>query len=61
MHALALYLCNIASEEDQDKLTILYNTYLDIMMYTARKYVGPYQAEEDVVHNAILKIIANLE
>ena len=61
MHALALYLCNIASEEDQDKLTILYNTYLDIMMYTARKYVGQYQVEEDVVHNAILKIIANLE
>ena len=61
MHALALYLCNIASEEDQEKLTGLYNTYLDIMMYTARKYVGQYQAEEDVVHNAILKIIANLE
>lgn len=61
MHALSLYLCNIASEEEQEKLTILYNTYLDIMLYTARKYVGRYQAEEDVVHNAILKIIANLE
>ena len=58
MHALALYLCNIASEEDQEKLICLYNTYLDIMMYTARKYVGQYQAEEDVVHNAILKSLA---
>ncbi|MBQ8640772.1 MAG: sigma-70 family RNA polymerase sigma factor [Clostridia bacterium] len=30
------------------------------MLSTARKYVGIYQAEEDVVHNAILKIIDNL-
>ncbi len=61
MHALALYLCDIASEEEQDKLTVLYNNYLNIMMHVAQKYVGKYQAEEDVVHNAILKIIANLE
>lgn len=61
MHALTLYLCDITSEEEQDKLTALYNNYLSMMMYAARKYVGKYQAEEDVVHNAILKIIANLE
>ena len=61
MQALALYLCDIASEEEQDKLTVLYNSYLNLMMHVAQKYVGKYQAEEDVVHNAILKIIANLE
>lgn len=61
MYALTLYLCDIASEEDQDKLTVLYNSYLSLMMHVAQKYVGKYQAEEDVVHNAILKIIANLE
>lgn len=61
MYALALYLCDIASEEEQDKLTALYNNYLTIMMHVAQKYVGKYQAEEDVVHNAILKIIANLD
>jgi len=61
MYALALYLCDIASEEEQDKLTVLYNNYLSVMLNVAQKYVGKYQAEEDVVHNAILKIIANLD
>ncbi len=61
MQALTLYLCDIASEEEQDKLTVLYNSYLSLMMHVAQKYVGKYQSEEDVVHNAILKIIANLD
>lgn len=61
MLSLSFYLCDIESEANRDKLTIIYSTYLDVMMYTAKKYVGIYQAEEDIVHDAILKVIDNLD
>lgn len=57
---LMLFAQLVETEADRDKLTWIYENDLDAMLYTARKYVGAYQAEEDVVHDAILKIIDNL-
>ena len=61
MFALSFYLQLIEDEESKDKLSWIYENFLNVMLYTAKKYVGQYQAEEDVVHDAVLKIIDNLE
>ncbi len=60
MLPLSFYLCSVSVDYDQDKLTLIYEQFLDAMLFTAKKYVGSYQAEEDVVHDAVLKIIDNL-
>ncbi len=57
----SLYLQGTEDEESKDKLSWIYENYLAAMLYTAKKYVGQHQVEEDVVHNAILKIIDNLD
>jgi len=57
---ISFYLCAIENEAERDKLAIIYDEYLSSMSRTAHKYVGKYQADGDVVHNAILKIIDNL-
>lgn len=57
----SLYLQGTEDEESKDKLSWIYENYLAAMLYTAKKYVGRHQVEEDVVHNAILKIIDNLD
>ena len=61
MLPIALYLSVIDSDENRDKLTVIYDKYLGTMSKIARQYVAKYQAEGDVVHNAILKIIDNLD
>lgn len=61
MLAPSFYLQSIEDEESIDKLSWIYANYLKAMLFTAKKYVGAYQAEEDVVHDAIFKIIDNLE
>lgn len=61
MFALSFYLQLIEDEESKDKLSWIYENFLNVMLYTAKKYVGQYQTEEDVVHDAVLKIIDNLE
>lgn len=61
MLTLSLYLSMLETDEDRDKLEEIYNTYKDFMMKTASELVGQYQAEEDVVHNAIIKIINYLD
>ena len=61
MLPLSFYLYTLNEDYDQDKLALIYEKFLGSMLYTAGKYVGHYQAQEDVVHNAILKIIDNLD
>lgn len=61
MFPLTFYLCTVNTPEEQDKLTIIYTKYLGYMSGIARKYVGQYQAEEDVAHNTIMKTISNLD
>ncbi len=53
--------CSTDEYDENDKLTVLYEKYLNSMMCVARKYVGQYQVEEDVVHEAIIKIMRNLD
>lgn len=60
MFPLSFYLYTIETEEDRRKLEVIYEEYLASMSRVARAYVGKYQAEEDVVHNAIMKLIDNL-
>lgn len=57
----SLYLMALDTEIKRDKLQIIYDEYLPVMMYTAFGFVGKYQAQEDVVHNSILKIINYLD
>ena len=44
---LMLFAQLVETEADRDKLTWIYENDLDAMLYTARKYVGAYQAEAD--------------
>ena len=58
---LSIYLMAVESDKKKDKLEIIYTEYLTVMTHTAIDYVGKYHAEEDVVHNAIIKIISYLD
>lgn len=58
---VSFYLCAVSDEACRDKLTLIYDKYLDDMSRLAAGYVGKYQAQGDVVHNAVLKIIDNLD
>ena len=58
---ISTYLTLVETESKKDKLETIYNEYLSVMTYVARDLVGKYNAAEDVVHNAILKIIDNLD
>ena len=61
MLVLAVYLSMLETEEEQDKLETVYNRYYASMRSTARRYVGQYSMDEDIVHEAILTIIENLD
>lgn len=43
MFALSFYLQLIEDEESKDKLSWIYENFLNVMLYTAKKYVGQYQ------------------
>ena len=61
MLSLSLYVGMLETNEDRDKLEYIYTNYKKIMTAIAYEKVGKYQAEEDVVHNAILKLIKYLD
>ncbi len=58
---LAVYLSALETEEERDKLETIYKRYYASMRSTARRYVGQYSMDEDIVHEAILRIIENLD
>lgn len=60
MLSFSLYTVEL-EEEERDKLDRIYAKYKKIMTIVAHEKVGIYQAEEDVVHNAILKLIKYLD
>ena len=60
MFPLSFYLCTLETVEDRGKLAVIYEEYLSSMSRVAKQYVGMYQAEEDVVHDAIMKLADNL-
>lgn len=61
MLGLTVYLSALETKEEQDKLEMIYQRYYASMRSTARRYVGQYSVDEDIVHEAILSIIENLE
>ena len=56
MISISVLLCSLETEEDRDKLSAIYEKYLPLMSFVACRYVGRYNAEEDVVHDAIITI-----
>lgn len=58
---LFIYLSLIDSEESKDKFESLYLRHRKLMKHIALDILGDEYAAEDAVHNAFLKIIANLD
>ncbi len=58
---MLIYLSMIESEEDKSKFEMLYLSYRKIMFYVANKVLNDEHLSEDVVHEAFMRIINNLE
>lgn len=58
---MLIYLAMIDSPEGKPKFEIIYNTYKQLMYYTASSILGDTTDSEDIVHEAFLKIIEILE
>ena len=58
---LAFYLAAIESQEDRDLFADLYNGYRDYMFYIANKILEDEYAAENIVHDAFVRMIENLE
>ncbi len=56
-----IYLNMIQSEEDKNKFEEIYNTYRQTMFYLANRIVRDQYLAEDIVHQAFLKIMDNLD
>lgn len=56
-----IYLAMIESPDEKHKFEIIYNTYRQLMYYTANKILGDTSDSEDIVHEAFLKIIEIFE
>lgn len=58
---MLIYLSMIESEEDKSKFEMLYLSYRKTMFYVANKILNDKYLSENVVHDAFLRIINNLE
>ena len=58
---LFIYLAMIDSPDEKQKFEIIYQTYRQLMYYVANHILGNTQDAEDVVHDAFIKIIENIE
>lgn len=56
-----IYLNMIESEEDKIKFEEIYTTYRQTMFYVANRIVRDQYLAEDIIHQAFLKIIDNLD
>lgn len=55
---LSVYLSMAISDEDNDKITYIYNSYYSSMAYSAKSVLGNNRFDiDDAVHNAMIKII----
>jgi RNA polymerase sigma-70 factor (ECF subfamily) len=61
MEMLAFYLAAIESQEDRDLFTELYNEYKEFMLTVANNILGDPNIAEDIVHDAFVRIIGNME
>ena len=58
---MLIYLAMIELEEDRRKFEQLYITYKQTMFYVSNRILGDEYLSEDVVHQAFLRIIDNLD
>lgn len=58
---MLIYLSMMDTPEAQDKFCILYEQYKNLMFYVANEILGDTRDSEDVVHQAFVKIIENLD
>lgn len=58
---MLVYLSMIESEDDKSKFEIIYDSYKNLMFYTANRILGDTRDSEDVVHQSFVKIIGVLE
>ena len=56
-----IYLSMIELIEDKNKLEEIYNTYRQTMFYAANRIIRDEYLAEDIVHQAFLRIIDNLD
>ncbi len=56
-----LYFSTLNSEEDKQKLSAIYRKYYSIMAYTVGKYLDDEYDIEDVVHDAMMKVIDSID
>lgn len=59
---ISLYLSMVETDKDRDKVTYIYENFYSFMAYTAAQVLGNKKYDiEDAVHNAMIKIIENLD
>lgn len=56
-----IYLNTMELEEDKSKFEEIYNTYRQTMFYVSNRIVKDQYLAEDIIHQAFLKIIDNLD
>lgn len=61
MLILSVYLLALETEEERDKLTRIYEKYYTFMRCCALRYAKDTGAEDDIVHDSILKIIDHMD
>lgn len=58
---LPIYIAIIETQEDKELFTTLYSKYKGLMFYIANRILNDPQTSEDIVHDAFIRIIGNLE
>ena len=54
---MILYLSLVSTTKDKQKVQQIYERYYGLMMHIARRYFPQQSDAQDVVHDAIVKII----
>lgn len=59
---ISFYLSMVETDEDRDKVILLYESFYSFMCYTAGEILHHNKYDvEDIVHNAMIKLIQNLD
>lgn len=59
---ISLYLAMVETDEDRDKVVLIYENFYSFMCYTAGQILHNDKYDvEDAVHNAMVKLIENLD
>ena len=58
---LSFYLSLVETQSDKEKVKFIYSNYYSLMWHAARKYVTNEEDLADIVHDAMIKIIYNID